>query len=148
MTSKKFFLLIPALILALTYSRPARATTASGTLVVSATVINICVISSAVVAFGNYNGANTGTASFTVVCNPGSSPTSVTLGSSGTPFAMAFLTNSLPYTITQGASTISPGGALTPNTGTLVYPISLAVQSGLSLPIGVYAQTVPVTVTF
>ena len=96
MTSKRLFLLLPALVLALTFARPARATTASGTLVVSATVINICVISSAVVNFGNYNGSNTGTASFTVVCNPGSSPTSVTLGTSGTPFSMAFLTNALP----------------------------------------------------
>ncbi|HEX4386812.1 MAG TPA: hypothetical protein VH083_27845 [Myxococcales bacterium] len=145
---KKSLLLIPALLMALTFTRPAKATTAGGTLVVSATVINICIISSAVVAFGNYNGSNTSTASFTVVCNPGSSPSSVTLGTSGTPFAMAFLTNAMPYNVTQGATAISPGDSLTPSAGTLNYPISLAVSSGLSLPIGVYTQTVPVTVTF
>ena len=150
------------------FSNSIEAATATANLPVSATVINNCTISTAAVAFGNYDpvgvhdAANLdGTGTVTVACTKGSTAT-VGLGLGGNPAGATRRMsdgsgNFLTYEMYQDAGRVNlwgnaapdllaPGAA--PSKAARNFTVFGRVASGQDVPAGAYTDTVVATVNF
>ncbi len=162
------WVLVAALFFALTAgglfsSGTSFAAQAGATMAVSATVLNVCTVLSTPLTFPNYTGAAvTANATVTVTCTAGTAETiGLDAGSNGGQVvgvtrAMKFGTNYLGYEIYQnsGLTTVwgNSGAAAETSTGTglaqLLTAYGQTPASQLTVPAGVYADTVNVTVTY
>ena len=152
--------------LALSISAPAFAGTASSNLALSGTVSANCVVSTTAVAFGTYDtmsaAAKDGTGVINVTCTPGLPWTATASAGTGTGATLSTRkmtsgANVLNYALyTDSARTIIWGDGVAPtatvgNTGTGAVQATTIygrVPNSQSVPIGSYADTVSVTVTF
>ncbi len=146
----------------------AAAATATANLTVTATVTNNCTISTAPVAFGNYDpvvaNASTSldsTGTVTVACTKGATATvGLSLGSNPSGSTRRLKdggTNVLTYELYQdsgrstvwgdaGAALLSPGAA--PSKAPRSFTVYARVPSGQDVPAGNYTDTVVATVNF
>jgi spore coat protein U-like protein len=139
---------------------------------VTTTVIANCTVTSAPIAFGNYDSLSatpaTATGSLVLTCSQGATPSiAVGLGgnAAGSQRNMSDGTNMLPYSVLRPTSNAAgascagavtdypdtaPGFALTaaPSTAPRTFNLCGSIAPGLSVPIGSYSDTVLATVTF
>lgn len=146
--------------------------TSSTNVGVTTTVIANCTVTSAPIAFGNYDSLaatpNTATGSLQLTCSQGATPSvAVSLGGNavGPVRNMSDGSNLLPYNILRptsnaagatcaGAATdypdTAPGFTLTaaPSTAARTFNLCGYIAPGVSVPIGTYSDTVLATITF
>lgn len=163
------FLKIPAagMVLAAAISAgSANAATATTTFPVNATVLKACVVSAAPLAFGNYDptsgaGVN-GSTTLSVLCTRGTSFTAGlnaggASGATVTTRQMSNGANALSYGLYQDTARAvnwgnTPGtdtpAASTAGVGPTVMNVYGAIPASQNVPLGVYSDTITVTVTY
>jgi spore coat protein U-like protein len=157
-----------AAMLALAAAQPVAAATATANLNVSATVINNCVISTAALAFGNYDPVDVnaaanldGTGTVTIACTKGSTATiGLGLGANASGSTRRMTDGSghyLTYELYQeaarttvwenaGAGLLSPAAA--PSKAARNFTVYGRVDSNQDIEAGAYTDTVVATVNF
>jgi spore coat protein U-like protein len=143
--------------------RPATAATATGTLNVSALVINSCIVAVGTLAFGNYDPTAAGNldvnGTFLLTCTPGAGGTialDTGANASGSTRRMAFSSAFLAYELYKEAGRTnvwgSSGLATQSFTSSSLLPQTFTVYGRVApaqaVAAGLYLDTVGITVTF
>lgn len=143
--------------------RPVMAATATGTLNVSALVINSCIVAVGALAFGNYDPTASGNldvnGTFLLTCTPGASGTiglDTGANASGSIRRMTFSSSFLAYELyKEGARTNvwgNSGGATQAFTSSSLLAQTFTVYGRVApaqgVAAGLYLDTVGITVTF
>jgi spore coat protein U-like protein len=143
---------------------PSQATTATGTMSVTATVTNSCTTTAATLTLGAYdfNVAKTGNAIITVSCTAGTGVASVGLDTGAHPGTTANQliggsgSDLIPYTLYQDvalatawtASAFPAATTYTALSTASTFTVYAKAPAGANVPVGSYADTVGITVTY
>lgn len=144
----------------------ANAATATTTFTVNATVLKACVVTALPLAFGNYDPTSaspvTGSTTLSVLCTSGTSfRTGLNAGAaSGATVSTRSMTsggNSLDYALYQDSGRTTNWGntpgtdtpaAVTAGAGPTTQTVYGRIAAGQNVPVGVYTDTITVTVTY